>query len=508
VAQLTSRDWRVGVTVFGTLALTIAGLVVFRETDRLESIGHRARIGLESLSYTRELHWIVCLGLCALATAVMIAHALRAGTALGPRSRVVSATLATVLVLASGFAYFYAMRGIAGPFYPHLHDSFHYLLGPKYFDELGYFDFYGCVAEADAETHRHLRPNQRIRNLRDYRTTTVARAVEEARCRERFGDERWSEFKQDIEVYVHSFWKSDYLATVLNDHGYNGTPFHTFVARKLIRDGPLSYAQLNYYALVDVLGLCLLMAVVTWAFGWRIGFAFAVLFFLNFADRQYFIGGSYLRYVWMVTLGIGIALVHRGRHGLAGLFMAVSALLNVFPVLFLVGMGLKGAISWLRDGRLAGPYRRFAIACALTLVIGAGLGMTHGRGFGNYRDFASFIDRHADKLTFSRVGFRYAFLFRGETTEESASYPYPYATKAEELRRLRPVIWGLAGVILLAGLGVATRLDDVEATVLSGFSLFFFLFGTVEYYYAVMALLILLWHRRARAPAGARSARP
>jgi hypothetical protein len=193
-------------------------------------------------------------------------------------------------------------------------------------------------------------------------------------------------------------------------------------------------------------------------------------------------------------------MLKRRRYGWAGGLISVAGLLNVFPVLFLLGPGLKALMTWVRTRRLPVHYRRFLIATLATALIGGAAGATYGKGLGNYRDFFSFIGMHSEKLTFSRTGFQYVFLFRGETSREDPDYSY--TRKAGELRRIRPWVTGAASAILLLVFVVAVRLDDVEASVLGGFSSFFFLFGTVEYYYAVAALLVLLWHRHLGGRAG------
>jgi hypothetical protein len=155
---------------------------------------------------------------------------------------------------------------------------------------------------------------------------------------------------------------------------------------------------------------------------------------------------------------------------------------------------LKALIGLVRTRTLPPHYRRFMVSGIATVLIGTGLGMSHGGGLSNYRDFFSFIGRHSDKVTFSRTGFRYDFLFRGEVAGHNRSYPAQQ--KMRELNQMKPLIYGLAACILLAGFAVVVRLDDVAASTFGGFLLFFFLFGTVEYYYAVTAFLVLMWQGR------------
>ena len=484
----SGRDALTAILVFGALALVVVLLVVLLETEPFS--GGEKPVLDEFLSGLRH-HNLLLMFVSGIAALSLFVHAFgpsrlrRHGTL-----RRVTAVLGTLLILFSGFVYLYARHGISSRDYPHLHDSYHYLLGAKYFDELGYFDLYSCTFVADQESLRKFSPEISIRSLKTYRYVPAKLSAASVDCHALFTPERWEEFKSDVAVFSSRYL----LIRALRDRGYNGTPFHTFVAGTLARFVPLDFASLNYLALIDVLGLCGLMAVIWSVFGWRVGLLFALFFFVNFSDRFVFIGGSYLRYMWMVTLGLGLAMLHRKRYGLAGGLIAVSALFNVFPVLFLIGPGLKALVVWIRTRKLPLHYRRFIVAALAVALIGSGLGLTHGKGVDNYRDFFSFIGMHSEKLTFSRTGFQYDFLFRGEITRDDPDHSY--MRKWMELKRISPWVHGLAAFVLLLGFTIAVRLDDVEAAVLGGFLCFFFLFGTVEYYYAVAAVLILLWHRR------------
>ena len=65
---------------------------------------------------------------------------------------------------------------------------FHYTLGTKYFDELGYFDFYEGVLLADADGDKVWRSSDSTRDLNTYRSISVGKALKNARQKTRATD--------------------------------------------------------------------------------------------------------------------------------------------------------------------------------------------------------------------------------------------------------------------------------------------------------------------------------
>src|SRR5439155_1199658 len=83
----------------------------------------------------------------------------------------------------------------------------------------------------------------------------------------------------------------------------------------------------------------------TWVAGRALGGLAAALAFaylaLSFFARFDFIGGSPLRWDWIAALLLGAAALARGAGAAAGLGFGYAVLARVFPVLFLVPLGLK-----------------------------------------------------------------------------------------------------------------------------------------------------------------------
>jgi len=413
---------------------------------------------------------------------------------LAGRLRVVLKVAAALLVVVGSLAYFYVPRGVARGEYLNFHDLYHYFVGLKYYREVSYEQLYACHLEAD-----RARPRPRYRDgdgVRDLLTYELRRAKEirlGADC-STFTPERWREFGHDT-----SYFDGHMPRSTLLDQGYNGTPFHALVAGSLVESAEVDRRNLVLATFVDVLGLCALFAVLAWAFGWEVAFLVALFVFANLADFYFHV--SYFRYWWLVTLGVGLACLQKRRYGLAAVFLVVSAMLNVFPLLFAAGIGLKILVSLVKERRLARHYKTFvAWAAAATVLCGAAT-MLHDRPIERYGTFFEKMQFHSRMLTPKRIGFRYNFLYRGAVTGDGPDTSF--ARRVAEQRPYQVPYAALVVVILLLGAAVVVRLDDVQATVLSGFLLFFMIFSTVAYYYACAALLVLLWAGELRRARGA-----
>lgn len=391
-----------------------------------------------------------------------------------------------LLVIAGSLIYFYAPRGIARRHYLNFHDLYHYFLGLKYYPEVSYNNFYACHLQADQERPRpRYRARDRVRDLNDYRRRRASDILAQADC-SAFSEERWREFRHDIDLFDRFMGRRALL-----DHGYNGTPFHALVGGTIANIPEVTYSSLVVLTFVDILMLSLLFAVLVWGFGWPAAVLFALFLFSNFADFYFHV--SFFRYSWFFTLGIGLACLHRERYAPAAVFLTASAMLNVFPLLFSAGLVLKIVVSWLKEKSLTPHHKTFVTwAVASTILFGA-LSVTHDEPLERYRSFFSNMSMHSPKLTTKRIGFRYNFMYRGEITEDSPQISYD--TKAEDFRRIRVPYTIIVALILALGAALALRLDDFRATVLMGFLLFFILFSTVAYYYAVASVLVLLWAR-------------
>lgn len=404
----------------------------------------------------------------------------------------------TLLMLCTGFQYLYFSRGVCKATYVKYHDNYHYYLGAKYFTELGYRNLYECTVYADIQDGGIFRDKDRIRDLETLKFISVGKAMEKTSCRQKFEPDRWSEFKSDVQFYRN--YAGGLLKRILQDHGYNGPPAKTFISSTIANRIPLNFRNLTWSSLIDVVGLMIMLVVVTRSFGWLAGLLTAIFLFTNFADRFYYIGGSFIRYAWMSCLGISIAAMRKKRYDLSGIFMGISTMLVVFPALFTLSPAARALKSLVKTKSIAVAEKKFFKFFAATATIMFILSTFTGQGLGNWTSFIDEMGIHSEKFTSSRIGLKYLFVYHGEIYRDDPSYSY--SKKLEDYQEFKKEYLLLVAGILAAIGYVSLRMNEVSATILLGFTAFYTLFGSVEYYYTCMALLVLIWHDRLDKRAG------
>lgn len=390
-----------------------------------------------------------------------------------------------LLVVSSSFTYFYLTRVVCNLNYVKDWDDYHYFFGAKYFDELSYERLYECTAVAVNKLGVNIRGLSRIRDLSTYKLVSVDKVLAETECLSYFSPPRWEAFKKDLRVFLDlrpSMWP-----TILEDHGYHGTPVHHFFADAISNSVELNYRNLLILALIDVTALFVMFAYVTKSFGWKIGFLYSILFAVNYPGRFVHIGGAFLRFVWMAFLVVGLCMLKDKKYSLSGILMAVSSMLLVFPVLFSVGVGIKALVDYVKTRKLKMEYKYYFSYFAVTCMILFILSISVGYGFQNWVEFKKQMDLNAYRLSFHRIGLKYNFMtdYLASNTDKLAEFQnhkiYYYAS----------MTLLLAIIILLS-----PRLDDVETSILFAFTFLFTYTVTVRYYYIIAAVLILFWHRR------------
>lgn len=503
-ANESSRAFLAVGLFFLCFAAVIVGLVLGWE---LENHGPPPELG--GLEKWVKSEWDGIAGIAAaVGTVGLLTYGVLRKYALSRRPAFVRLTLGVLmaLIFVAGFAEFYG-RKIQRVSFAHRWDVYHYAIGPKYYEELDYFALYDCTVVA--LPRKQLPDSTKIKDLRTHLKTTAGSVRAHNDCNERFTPKRWQEFRHDVST-LRELGKPEQFGHVLGDRGYNGTPFHSLVAGKtaeLIRFSP---GGLNRAALIDLIGLWVLFVVVTRAFGWRVGLVFALFFVTNVVDRNGALGASFLRYLWMISLGLGVSMLKLRRYAGAGFFLVAAAMLNVFPLLFMLGPIVKGVVEWVRTRRLAPHYRRFFASLTLSTLLLGGASVAHADGIGNYENFFDNMEVHMrgtptekvddiETMPGFGVGLKFPFMYRGQ---HSSKDKFSRVRKSEEFREIKPMVVVIALGLLGFATMLASRLDDVEASVLVGFTAFFGLLGTVGYYFTCASLLILLLHRRIREPGG------
>src|SRR5262245_39913387 len=195
--------------------------------------------------------------LCLIGMALVLWRLRRPGK-LGPRDAG-SALVLFSMVCAAAYLNFGRFHG-AGMV--HHWEQFHYVLGSKYFPEVGYDGLYVASMGAQLATEPdRLRPTY----LRDLRNNQVVETDALSRhgyeVRQRFSDARWQQFTRDHKVFL-DINNDEYLAKIRTDHGYNPTPTWTFTARLFSGWGALSDGRLLAFAWIDLVLFAALFVVV------------------------------------------------------------------------------------------------------------------------------------------------------------------------------------------------------------------------------------------------------
>lgn len=155
------------------------------------------------------------------------------------------------LVAAGAFGYvnFGGFHTDGTPF--HIWDQYHYVLGSKYFPELGYDGIYVATIEAFEEKDPTFVPPPRIRDLKTNDVVPLARLAElQHQIRMRFSDSRWAAFREDATHYrIHQ--------DIFLDHGYNPPPSRIAIERIFTAWLPFRQLSVALYASVDFLLLAI-----------------------------------------------------------------------------------------------------------------------------------------------------------------------------------------------------------------------------------------------------------
>jgi hypothetical protein len=330
------------------------------------------------------------------------------------RQRLRDRTL-VALGLAGFFAYFNFGHLHFGNFV-HVWDTYHYVMGAKYFPELGYEKLYDCAAVANVENGR--RDEVARQTITDLRTNVIVKTDEllahPERCKESFTAERWAAFRADIKTF-RSFVGEGRWREIHHDHGYNATPVWTLAGYALTNLGPVSMKQLTYLNLLDPLYLALTLAMIWWAFGPRAFAIAAIVLGTHFPNRFYWTGGAFLRHDWLFFFVASICLLKKDRPGLAGAAFAYTTLLRLFPGLAAVGPALAAAAYFQQHKKLDPRFVRYVVSgvVAAALLVGGSF-----VAFGGPTTWLKFRDntvKHANTPLTNHMGLRTVLSWRPDT---------------------------------------------------------------------------------------------
>ncbi|MEL6348413.1 MAG: hypothetical protein AAFV53_35230 [Myxococcota bacterium] len=372
------------------------------------------------------------------------------------------------------------------------YDLYHYYLNAKYFDELGYYDLYPAAILADHQAGGpHFEEGSRYmaQDPSGHGIRPISHALARGRWvkQNQFTPERWEDFRYDalylqreIRGFNDKIWRQ-----MIQDHGYNGTPAWTTLARPVARVVPVESIKLLGF--IDVALLLVAAGATHWAFGANAAGWLWIMLMTSYSTRWPTISWSYLRYDYLCALIVGMALVKKGRYLLGGVLTGYSASMRLFPAVWLYGPGMKGLFGLVKGTvhrqllvLLGGFLLSVGTLQAVTLV---GLGSEQVKVH-----FENMVDHNtADQLSSRRIGLALALPYvPGQSVPK---YIEPARKKrVEEQKTLR---YGLAAVLMLA-LGWGLRNARDEETYAFGFVPFFLLTTASYYYYVTRATLFIM----------------
>ncbi len=384
--------------------------------------------------------------------------------------------------------------------YIHGWDTFHYYVGAKYSPELSFDRLYECVAVADSELPelRHRVETRKLTNLRTNVVETTADILAHPeRCKQHFTPERWQSFHKDL-AYFRTLESAKRWDDSQTDHGYNATPVWNIAGYLLSNLAQASKTQVYVLNSLDPIMLGVACLMIAWAFGWRILAVALLVFSTNFPSRFYWTGGAFLRWDWLFWMIASACLLKKNRPLAAGLALAYSSLLRIFPLfLFLAPVLAAGYHLW-KQRKLHPVYMRFFVGAALgaALLVPAGMAVV-GRASA-YTDFAQNTLKHTDTALTNNMGLRTVLAYRPSevgrlmrATGQTDEWAKWKQARLASWHQAKPVYFAvvIAFVVLL---GLAAR--NAEPWAAMALSATFIPFGTelTCYYYSFLIIVALL----------------
>jgi hypothetical protein len=319
-------------------------------------------------------------------TALLIMYDMRAARLKQPPSARVRKRLALCLTAVAFVTYFdFFNPNTRYSEYYHRHEFYHYYLGSKFSQELGYTRLYECTFVAEIENGHAA--SIRKRQIRNLETNLLMPSVDThvfdkpELCKQHFTTSRWDAFKRDV-AWFHQSAAGSYWEGMQHDHGYNPPPVWTMTGKLFANLAPAGDTFFKLLAGIDVALHLGIVGLFYWAFGWRVATVATVYWSANAPADFLWTGGAFLRQDWLFLLVAALCLARKRHFVLAGYALTWSALLRVFPALFFVSSGIVIALSVFnrlrhgvvatQSGRVLGyvprAHQRFVLGCVLALA--------------------------------------------------------------------------------------------------------------------------------------------
>jgi hypothetical protein len=387
------------------------------------------------------------------------------------------------------------------PNFIHGWDTFHYYIGSKYFKELRYERLYECVAVADSE-EPGLRRRVELRKMTNLRNNVVETTADilahPDRCKQHFTEARWQSLKHDLR-YFRTLENARRWDDAQTDHGYNGTPVWNIAGTFLANLAPASRTQILILDSIDVGLVFLLSLMIWWAFGWRVLTVALIAFATNFPSRWYWTGGSLLRWDWLFWMTAAVCLLKKERFFYAGMALAYSTLLRIFPGFMFVAPLMAAVYHYVKHREIERRYLRFFAGAALAVAILVPLSVVVAGGADAYPQFVRNTIKHSETPLTNYMGLRTVVNYRPSEVgrlmrNDQLVDPWkPWKdARLKSFREARPLYFAII-IAYLVIIGFAVRgVDPWVATALSA-TLIAFGAELTCYYYSFILVVALLY---------------
>ncbi|MBI3541035.1 MAG: hypothetical protein HY073_02720 [Deltaproteobacteria bacterium] len=388
----------------------------------------------------------------------------------------------------------------------HTWEVYHYYMGSKYFPELGYPGLYECTTLADSEDG--LAAQLQGRRIRDHRSNTLRPAnyilENPDLCKHNFSAWRWNEFKKDLS-WFRGVMDLNRWTNMQQDHGYNPPPVWTMIGRAVGSFFSPTTESIQDLVKLDILLILLVFASIGWAFGLETLLLAILVWGLCYPSRYYWIGGAFLRQSWFASAMIGLCFLKKEKYLIGGILLALSSLITVFPLFFIVGLGIKIAHQWITTKKLSTPHKRFAVgvvAGGMTLFLLSLPGS--GGGIGAYQGFLKTISTHMSTPLTNHMGLKTLVAFRPSTKAERTianGRDDPFEVWKMERRKAfqstKPLFWLIIATVFFFFWKGARNAEDWEVAAF-GFILIPMMTELTCYYYSFVVAGALMASKRPR----------
>ncbi|MGE3668216.1 MAG: hypothetical protein AB7K71_01090 [Polyangiaceae bacterium] len=453
--------------------------------------------------------------------AVLLMYEIRARKLRQPVSQSMMKGMAVLFTVLAFGAYFdFGNPNTRYSEYYHRHEFYHYYLGSKYFEELGYGRLYECSAVAEVELGFGAEmPNREIRDLAHHNLIKPVADTEVLKnpghCKDHFSTKDWEAFKKDVLWFRNSANGGDYWKSMLKDHGYNPPPVWTMEGKFFSNLGVADDGFFKKLAAIDVvlhLGVVLL---IYWAFGWRTMMVATVFWGCNAPANFYWTGGAFLRQDWIFFLVASICLARKRKFMLAGWALAWSGLIRVFPAGLFWGYGvvilttflsmvfkagnLKAGWERYRQTRFFREHTRLIAGAALCVAVLVPVSAKVSGGFDSYKAFWKHITLHTGTGLTNHMGVKTMLTHSWDgrmrfTRDNSLDDPFkPWKDgRHERDKKTKPIRYAIALGIALWGVWAMRRTRLLWIGLPMGLVLVMTLTDLTCYYFSMFIIATVL----------------